>query len=66
MSSRVMVSVPSMSAPIEGNDQYITLDIIVDQSSVELFAGEGITHYFLYRDRPDHVFYVGIRATVRL
>ena len=38
-----LFAVPSMSAPIEGNDQYITLDIIVDQSSVELFAGEGST-----------------------
>ncbi|MBO7455462.1 MAG: glycoside hydrolase family 32 protein [Paludibacteraceae bacterium] len=38
-----LFAVPSMSAPIEGDEQYITLDIIVDQSSVELFAGEGST-----------------------
>ena len=38
-----LFAVPSMSAPIEGNEQYLTLDIVVDQSSVELFAGEGST-----------------------
>ena len=38
-----LFAVPSMSAPIEGDEQSIVLDIIVDQSSVELFAGEGST-----------------------
>ena len=38
-----LFAVPSMSAPIEGDDAMVTLDIIVDQSSVELFAGEGST-----------------------
>lgn len=38
-----LFSVPSMSAPIEGNEQYITLNVVVDQSSVELFADEGST-----------------------
>ena len=39
----MLFAVPSMSAPIEGDDASITLDILVDQSSVELFAGEGST-----------------------
>jgi len=38
-----LFAVPSMSAPIEGNNPYLTLDIVVDQSSVELFADEGST-----------------------
>ena len=38
-----LFAVPSISAPIEGEAQTIDLDIVVDQSSVELFAGEGST-----------------------
>ncbi|MBR4325350.1 MAG: glycoside hydrolase family 32 protein [Bacteroidales bacterium] len=36
-----MFSVPSMSAPLNVDGEKVTLDFYVDQSSVELFSGEG-------------------------
>ncbi|MBQ5451478.1 MAG: GH32 C-terminal domain-containing protein, partial [Bacteroidales bacterium] len=36
-----MFSVPSMSAPLNVEGEKVTIDFYVDQSSVELFSGEG-------------------------
>ena len=36
-----LFAIPSMSGPIEGNSDRMDMDIIVDKSSVELFANDG-------------------------
>lgn len=36
-------SVPSMRAPLQTTDKIVTLDIFVDQSSVEIFTQDGLT-----------------------
>jgi fructan beta-fructosidase len=61
-------SVPSMRAPLHGTGDSVTLDLYIDQSSVELFTADGtlsMTNLVFPKSIYRRVSVSGVEATAR-